>query len=126
MTRLLKWPNRRMVYQSLFSQSHLYAVYNTLSPALPPVYIPCVPEDCSGHGDCDAGVCVCDPEWSGPACALGQIPLSLRLSSPSGSPPVPFSSLSSLVTRSLVNVTFERGVGVGSDHDFVGLYLDSS
>eukprot|EP00026_Physarum_polycephalum_P004799 Phypoly_transcript_04823.p1 GENE.Phypoly_transcript_04823~~Phypoly_transcript_04823.p1 ORF type:complete len:514 (+),score=31.39 Phypoly_transcript_04823:492-2033(+) len=45
---------------------------------------PCIPADCSQHGTCDAGVCVCTNPWGGSACDKDNSPVNLNFTSGGG------------------------------------------
>eukprot|EP00026_Physarum_polycephalum_P000362 Phypoly_transcript_00362.p1 GENE.Phypoly_transcript_00362~~Phypoly_transcript_00362.p1 ORF type:complete len:1250 (+),score=147.49 Phypoly_transcript_00362:207-3956(+) len=38
---------------------------------------PCIPADCSRHGTCNAGICVCNSPWGGPACDKDNKPITI-------------------------------------------------
>lgn len=78
------------------------------------VYFDCVVPDCTGHGSCLKGECVCGAEWKGADCSIGVGPITVE------SPTDP------LVINTLFKATWSRPEKVGSIYDFVALYAHNA
>eukprot|EP00299_Pterocystis_sp_00344_P002530 c12858_g1_i1.p1 GENE.c12858_g1_i1~~c12858_g1_i1.p1 ORF type:complete len:960 (-),score=235.35 c12858_g1_i1:17-2671(-) len=74
------------------------------------VHQPCVPVDCNKNGVCVEGQCQCFSGWTGAKCDVGDVDCSFIFEA------------DNLQAGSGLDVTFVRGVGTGTENDFVGLY----
>jgi hypothetical protein len=92
-----------------------YAKYYTTPPFT--VYNMC-PNQCSKHGSCKKGKCVCEGGWAGEECAFGTGDFTVEITQPAGT--TEFSEGDS------ITVAFSRPAGNNSDYDFIGVYAAKS
>jgi len=78
------------------------------------VFQPCIAPNCSDHGDCVEGLCVCDAGWKGEICNIGDTDCEISCTT------------HDLLVGDSIVVSFAHGQNNGTTFDFVGLYNSSS
>jgi len=78
------------------------------------VYQPCLSPNCSDHGECVEGACVCDAGWKGEICLVGDVDCEITF------------NVQNLLVGDPIVVSFAHGQNNGTASDFLGLYNSSS